>query len=263
MKRKSHSLSGHRQLSSQYQSRIVKITDLRVKNNMKRIIGIGSVGVILVLSCSILILSIGSHNQEIVSSDSDELTAIIAYQQNLANKGVSNFGVWPVGSDEKLYYLIKKVPADKGASSDELLRIYDDTHKLIYEERANAFSGIEPFNILRQPKKQLVIKSVNYGGSGRFFKILDFQNGSVISLTNNDDTMYSGDIEILPQYQDDVKYFSVPYQILLNEYGSSPSAEATVLRYLNGRYVAVGKVSQLDVGNFIYRRLLKSSDKNY
>jgi hypothetical protein len=81
-----------------------------------------------------------------------------------------------------------------------------------------------------------------------------------VSLTNEDDTMFSGEIEILPQYQNDGKYYSVPYEVFLSEYLFSASAEATVLRYVNGRYVSVGKIDQRDVGNFINKNL--SDQKN-
>jgi hypothetical protein len=214
----------------------------------------------LFLSFIILNQILGKQTQNNVLPDTDDLQALISYQTGLKKENITDFGIWRVGPNEndKIFYITKIIPADEEfPSGSELFRIYDNTHKLIYEEKANGFSGIEIFAILRQSRSQLIIKAINYGGSGRFFKILDFQEGKVICLTNEDDTLYSGDIEILPQYQKDVKYYSTPYQVFLTESVSSPSPEATVLRYVNGKYVSVGKLNQLEVGNFINENLSK------
>lgn len=110
------------------------------------------------------------------------------------------------------------------------------------------------FGILRQNRNQMIIQSVNYGGSGRFFKILDYKDNKIITLTNEDDTLYSGDITIIPQYQED-KYYALPYQVFLTENLVSEDAAATVLRYVDGKYLSVGKINQKEMWKFLKTQL--------
>jgi hypothetical protein len=180
---------------------------------------------------------------------------MIAARNSLANAGIIDFGVWSVGDTEKLFYLTRNSAPDPASTAGgQILAIYNSSHRLIYEEKATSFAGIEQFAILRQSRPQLLIKSINYGGTGRFFKILDFQGGKVVSLTENDDTLYSGDVLIIPQYQND-SYFSVPYQVLLSQYLTASTADATVLRYIKGRYVSVGNVEQSKVASFMDKHI--------
>jgi hypothetical protein len=115
----------------------------------------------------VLIACFGKQNLINVTADTS-LDAFIDYKDGSAKEGITDIGVWRVGQqeDDRLFYLTKKVPADKENPFEGVaLRIYDNGRKLIYEERANGYGDIEVMNMLRQTKPQLVIKSINYGGS--------------------------------------------------------------------------------------------------
>lgn len=204
----------------------------------------------IIFLISVLALVFVSNKETLkMSLESNDCNVLAFYK-----KGIANYGIWNIGTREGdyLFYLIKEAKADNEYLYDgKSLNIYDKDGELIYEERANSFGGIEILDILRQSRGQLIIKSVNYGGSGRFFKILDYREGKIISITDENDTIYSGGVEILPQYQKGVKPYSEPYQILLTDTLTSSSPEATVLRYVNDRYVSVGILSQTEVGDFI------------
>lgn len=182
------------------------------------------------------------------------------YDQALAENGIRILGVWRIGENQndKLYYLTKEKPAEEeNSTGGEFLRIYDSSHNLIFEEDAVSFGGIEVVPILRQARGQLVIKSINNGGSGSFFQVLDYQGGKIVSLTNEEETLYSGEITIFPQYQDGEKHYSAPYQFFLNDHVISSSPTASVLRFSNGKYVNVGKLDLVEAGKSIDRNISK------
>ncbi len=198
----------------------------------------------------------------VIANDSlkDLLSSKERYDQLLEENGIGILGVWRTGENEndKLFYLTKEKPADeKHPIGGEFLRIYDSNHKLIFEEAAVSFGEIEVISMLRQAKRQLVIKSINNGGSGRFFQILDFQGGKIVSLTNEDETLYSGEIAIFPQYHDGEKNYSAPLQVFLNDYLISSSPTSSVLRFSNGKYLNVGKLDLVEVGKSIDRNISK------
>ena len=216
--------------------------------------------IIFILLAVVFVLTV-CITQPKQTPDEDQQFNIIAFYKEidsvLQKENIVEYGKWYVenGKDNFLFYIIKRVKADsKEAHKEESFVIFDQSGKQIYEEGADYFSGIEVIDMLRQSRRQLVIKSISHGGSGRFFKILDYQDGKITSLTDEDNTLYSGEVEIIPQYQE-IKYYSLPYQVLLGEYVSSPSAETKVLRYTNGKYVLVGSFSQTEVGRIVEKKI--------
>jgi hypothetical protein len=177
-----------------------------------------------------------------LSSESSDVNLIAEVERKLKQRGISRYGIWKLSEkpEDRLFYF---VGVDKGEPDSEVLSITDANGKLLFRESATYFDKVFTFSILRQARPQLIIPSINYGGSGRFFKVLDYRDGKVISLNDADDTLYSGDFTILPQYQEK-RYFELPYQVLLTESVAAEGADATILRFANGRYVSVGKVSQ-------------------
>lgn len=207
------------------------------------------------LMCSMIQRSSDDH----ATSDIPRLDSRPACMKAMKDSDFKEFRVWNIGQgeNERLFYLIEKVNVGGKDTTDmEALRVYDNTCEMIFEAKANYFSGVEAIDMLRQPKRQLVIKSVSYGGSGRFFQILDYQNGKVVALTDDDEgSLYSGEAHIFPRY-DDSKYISAPFQVFLGQYVASPNAH--VLRYVDGKYRVVGELDLSEVGKFINGKILRS-----
>jgi|SRR5687768_3733233 len=180
-----------------------------------------------------------------LSTSVDKLKLIKDVEEKLERGGIKGYGIWKLSekADDKLFYFIA---VNEDTSNSETLRISNMNGKVLFETEANDFGRVFIFNILRQGRPQMIIPSINYGGSSRFFSILDYVDGKVIALSDEDEAQYSGDFTIVPQYQEE-RYFALPFQILLTEAVASKDAEATVLRYVDGRYLAVGNVSQRDL----------------
>ncbi|MBA3352590.1 MAG: hypothetical protein H0U23_09235 [Blastocatellia bacterium] len=180
-----------------------------------------------------------------LSTEVSDVSYIEEVEKKLELKGINRYGIWKLSEKPKdrLYYFIG---VDKDEPDSEVLSILDTNETLLLRESAIHFDKVFTFYILREDRPQLIIPSINYGGSGRFFKVLDYRDGKVINLNDEDDALYSGDFTILPQYQEK-RYFELPYQVLLTENAASEDAEATILRYLDGKYVSAGKVSQRDL----------------
>lgn len=214
-----------------------------------------SISIALFLCTAMLFMVCSSSNKAIVTTpaDTSDLEMIKSFQANLKKIGIKNYGEWQtlIDSPKKLYYFVKsQVQDDK--TDVEVLNIHDENGKLIYQDTAGSFEGIEIFDILRQKGNQMIIKQVNYGGSGSFFQILDYKNGKVVSVTNEDDALYSGELTIIPQYHEE-KYYSLPYQVFLSQYLVSKDAPATVLRYVGDKYVSVGTLNQKNIGNALIK----------
>lgn len=208
---------------------------------------------ILLTAITLLIFCCSGNNAlPTPSEENPNLDFIVDFQNNVKTNGITNYGIWKVNdkSEDDLFYVIKEDAGRSSESGGELLCIFDKHNHKLFEDSATSFDGIEIFHILRKQTPQMIIKSINYGGSGRFFKILDYNEGKVITLTNEDDTMYSGDVTILSQYQEE-KYYTLPYQVFLTEDLVSNDAPATVLQYVNGKYTAVGKINQKSIGELV------------
>lgn len=179
-------------------------------------------------------------------------------RESLAEAGVSDSGVWKTGPwvSDTLIYVVHKIPAgEEFPGGGEMLRVYDGG-TVVLEEKANDFNGIETTHILRTKIPQMIVKSVNFGGSGNYFRVYDFRDGKVVQLTNDDDTLYSGSVAIVPQFQNP-RYFELPLQVLLSQQIASESAEATVLRFENDRFRPAGTIDQKTIGQFIVKNTKK------
>jgi hypothetical protein len=196
----------------------------------------------------LLVCSSSKQLKPLLVLNGTDLDLIQGYKEKLSQAGIKEYGEWQFTeeSPQKLWYVIKKA-AQNVDYEEEVFSIYDYKKRMIYRETANSFDGVEIKNLLDQKRSQMVIKRINFGGSGDIFKILDYQNGEIVSLTDNDDTLYSGEVTIIPQYQDQ-KYYSLPYQVFLSNNLVSKDATATVLRYVDGKYVAVGEFNQNIIG---------------
>lgn len=182
------------------------------------------------------------------SNAADNVKILKDLEEKLELNGIKSYGIWNLSGKpkDKLFYFIG---VNKDERDSESLSIFDADGKLLFQDSSNYFGRVFTFNILRQNRPQMIIPDINYGGSGRFFKILDYMDGKVISLTDEDEALYSGDFTILPQYQEK-QFFALPFQVLLTENLVSEDAEATILRYVDGKYVSAGKVSQRDMWNW-------------
>lgn len=190
-------------------------------------------------------------DNSVVNIESNSLPGI----EKIKSTDIIQYGIWKVGEaeHERLSYFLHERPGDDGKIG--VFSIFDGKKKRIYEETANYFSGIEVIYLLRLQRPQIVIKRINHGGSGSFFQILDYRDGKVVKLTDEDNTLYSGESLILPQFQEG-KYFSLPYQIFLTENLISEKATATVLRYQGSKYISVGKIDQSELADFFERHLV-------
>lgn len=163
------------------------------------------------------------------------------------------------GRETQLTFVVKPAKLEGTTQADgELLFILDEAGKTIFEHRAVSFSKIWTGRVLGKERSQLVIENVNYGGSGRFFKVLDYTNNQVVDLTEDSDAMYDAFAEIVPQFHKGSDAIKEPFQILLTSPGlSNPIHYTTVLRYRNGKYVLVGQYIRNEAAAFTEKLMTK------
>ena len=188
-------------------------------------------------------------------------------QKSVCNQEKFESGFWYVrmdGVERRLSYTIYPTKLENVVQNQgETLNIFDESGNKIYEEKASYFAGFMQETVLAKVSPQLIIKSVNYGGSGRFLKVLDYRNGKVVDLTEDVDTLYDAFAEIRPQFQKGSKTISEPYQILLTSPGlSSPTYQTRVIKYINGKYIEVGAFPQQKV-DAIVESIIDANKQNF
>lgn len=134
----------------------------------------------------------------------------------------------------------------------QYLSIFNESGDIIYEEKAVSFGQVYSESILRNSNATQLVININYGGSSLFLKILDYQNGKVVDLMRDVDSSFSANAEITPQFRTGGQPYREPYQIILTESNLATNKhQASIYRYVNGKYTYIGVVSQEKVGDAI------------
>lgn len=176
--------------------------------------------------------------------------------ESINDKGFISTHFWETrfkGKKYRLSYKITSTKLDDSITADgQILSIFDESKNKLFEEKAVSFSDITYNNLLATESTQLIIKSINYGGSGNFLKILDYQNNQIVDLTKDIDTLYDGFAEIVPQFGAKRSPINHPYQILLTSPGlANPTHYTRVFNFRNGKYVYEGEYSRTDAETYV------------
>lgn len=222
-----------------------------------RVVYVSCMITVLIVAISIIVLqrnfnSNGHSPSNVVAVESHDTNI----ESLLRDERVIAFGRWITAEygGVNLSYIIRafdQAPNCEGAG--EKLQIFNNSGTLIYEE---CFSGIDRIfsrNILRNARSPQLIMEVNYGGSASLLKILDYQDGRIVDLTNDIETDFSANAEVRPQFQSSVHPATEPYQILLTNPGLAGHSRkyTSVYRYRDGTYRYVGEFIQQQVDDYI------------
>ena len=178
-------------------------------------------------------------------------------QKALAEKIVGLY-TWEVDVNTNLWLVLNNSEASQyiGEPSTSL-SIYDKQGKVVYESNGVTVHSISRQYLLRSARPQLVIE-VNSGGKTNSLLILDYQDGSVVSLLK--DNYYEIYALIKPQFSEGVNPAEVAYEILLTDGVGLPSPldkVTRIYRYSDGEYRLVGKLQQKQIDSFIENLLRK------
>jgi hypothetical protein len=139
--------------------------------------------------------------------------------------------------------------------------ITDRQGKLLYQIDGVEISNISTSAMLRNTRSQLIV-DVNEGGRVNSLKILDYQDGKITELLDEDDQEYSVSALIKPQFRNGVNPSQEPYEILLIRGVGLASPEekyVSVYRYTDGSYELKGEFSQKLLDNYMEQLIKKKA----
>jgi len=175
----------------------------------------------------------------------------------LRDKKVMLFYRWQVGDDERNQAFCIVRACDENPNYEcagVKLSIVDGMGRVIHEEHYSEVYRMYPVFALRKAHPQLVIEG-DYGGSAKFFEMLDYRNGQIVSLMGKPNNDFSAGAEVRPQFRTEVNAAKEPFQILLTHGASglaSPGEKYTnVYRYKEGSYRFVGSFPQQRVDDYM------------
>lgn len=228
------------------------------KQRARNLFGIG------ILLAAIMVC-VGFYVRHVLSISSKARVATLSQQSQQSDltiglcrdKNFIAFGYWPVRFEDgvSLHYVVSKyVDIGDQNRGGQKLSIFDESGKLLYEETAISFGKVYSLGALRNSTSQLILSSINYGGSARFFKVLDFREGRVKPITSEDDMQFTADAQISPQFRNGVRTDTEPYEIVLTDPGlASNTHYARVYRYKNGKYVYQAEYNRQTAGDAVER----------
>src|SRR5262249_22927273 len=187
---------------------------------------------------------------------------INAIVRRLVDDKVVAFYKWDVDTDTTLFCIGRNTgkPELPGAPITTF-SIIDQQGKLLYEEDRIEIKSISTSYILRTTRPQLVV-DVNGGGKVNSLKILDYQQGKITELLDDEDQQYSISALIKPQFRSGVTPSQEPYEILLMSgvgLASPDEKYVNVYRYSDGSYEFKGKVPQKLLDNYLEQQLKKKA----
>ena len=182
--------------------------------------------------------------------------------QGLLNHKVTAFYQWKTDTGATLLCIAR----DSGkhefpGEPTNVFSIIDGQGKLLYEIDGVEIHSISTSWMLRDTGPQLVV-SVNGGGRQNDLKILDYQNGKITELLDEDDQDYLVST-IKPQFRSGVIPAQEPYEILMIRGGGLANSDekkyVSVYRYADGVYEFNGDVSQQLLDDYMERLLKKKT----
>lgn len=202
-------------------------------------------------------LSTSNANREVKGA-----TDINTIVQRLLDDKVVAFYKWDIDTDTTLLCIAR----DSGkpefpGEPNNTLSIINQRGNLLYQIDGVEIRNISTSAMLRNTRSQLVV-DVNEGGRQNYLKILDYQDGKITELLDEDDQDYSISALIKPQFRSGVTSSQEPYEILLIRGVGLASPEekyVSVYRYTDGSYELKGEFSQKLLDNCMEQLLKKKT----
>ena len=194
------------------------------------------------------------------SQEQGKTTDINATVQRLLNEKVKAFYQWKIDTDTTLLCIARDSGKREfpGEPTTDIFSIMDGQGKLLYQIDHVEIDNISSSYMLRVARPQLVV-GVDEGGRMASLKILDYQNGKITELLDEDDQDYLVST-IKPQFRSGVIPAKEPYEILMIRGVGLASPEEkylSVYRYTNGSYEFNGEISQKLLDNHMELLLKK------
>ena len=166
--------------------------------------------------------------------------------------------------EENYFYAVirqtdEPVDADPTLKTSDLLTIYDESGKTIYEYRDFGLSSIKAVS-LTQKSRQIMFET-NGGGTDDFLKIIEYKNGGFGDLIAESETQFRGGYFTIPQYRSGGKtpYFNPAQLIVIQQLGGGDeNPAASVFRTKDNKFQKVGTVKMQELGDFIENQLAKN-----
>ena len=196
-----------------------------------------------------------------VSQEQGKTTDINPMVQRLLDDKVVAFYQWEIDTDTTLLCIARDLlkPEFSGEPTN-VFSIIDRQGKLLYQIDGVEIRNISTSYMLRNTRSQLVV-GVNEGGRMSDLKILDYQNGKITELMDEDDQEYLFAL-IKPQFRSGVIPAEEPYEVLMIRGVGLPSPDekyVSVYRYTDGSYEFNGEVSQKLLDNYMEQLLKKKA----
>ena len=182
--------------------------------------------------------------------------------RRLVDEKVVAFYKWDVDDDIVLFCIARDIgKPDLPGEPITTFSIIDQQGKLLYEIDGIEINNISKSAMLRNSRWQLVV-DVNGGGKVNSLKILDYQQGKITELLDDEDQQYSISALIKPQFRSGVTPSQEPYEILLVRgvgLASPDEKYVNVYRYSDGAYELKGEVPQKLLDNYLEQQLRKKA----
>lgn len=196
-----------------------------------------------------------------ISQEHGKTTDINATVQRLLDDKVVAFYRWEIDTDTTLLCIARDLlkPEFSGEPTN-VFSIIDRQGKLLYQIEGVEIHDISLSNMLRNARSQLIV-GVNTGGRQNDLKILDYQNGKITELLDEDDQEYLFAL-IKAQFRSGVIPAQEPYEILMIRgvgLASPDEKYVSVYRYTDGGYEFNGEVSQKLLDNYMEQLLKKKT----
>jgi len=197
------------------------------------------------------------------SQEQGKTTDINATVQRLLNEKVKAFYQWKIDTDTTLLCIARDSGKREfpGEPTTDIFSIMDGQGKLLYQIDHVEIDNISSSYMLRVARPQLVV-GVDEGGRMASLKILDYQNGKITELLDEDDQDYLVSA-IKPQFRSGVIPAQEPYEILMIRGGGLANSDekkyVSVYRYADGVFEFNGDVSQQLLDDYMERLLKKKT----
>ena len=163
--------------------------------------------------------------------------------------------------DNKFYAVIRET--DEPLAEDSIIRtsdklsIFNESGKVVYENRDIKISGLKIERLLKADERELLFTS-NGGGTDWYINVLSCKNGKFTEMLDAADTQYRGGYFTMLQYRTGNKtpYFKPSQLILIKQQGGADeNPSASVFRAKDGKLQKAGEIKMRDFGDFIEKRL--------
>jgi hypothetical protein len=196
-----------------------------------------------------------------ISQEQGKTTDSNAMVQRLLDEKVVAFYQWEIDTDTTLLCIARDSGRPKEIGEpNNIFSIIDRQGKLLYQIDSVDIGSISSSSLLRNMRSQLVV-DVNEGGRMSDLKILDYQNGKITELLDEDDQENLFAL-IKPQFRSGVIPAQEPYEVLMIRGGglASPGEKyVSVYRYADGSYEFNGEISQKLLDNHLEQLLKKKT----